>query len=180
MSWIDLIFCTNKNITSNYGVDDTIFEKCHHSIIYGKMNIRVPIPPVYICEVWGHSKANIENINKAMFNFNWTKAFENLSVDEKVQLLNETLLNIYRNFIPNKKIKCGYRQPPWMTDNIKKSLKERSRLTKLFYKNGQGKTDREKVLEKATECTNEILETKKNYIHKMSKKPVLQKHIGLY
>ena len=56
-----------------------------------------------------------------------------------------------------------------MTDNIKKSLKERSKLTKIFYKKGKRKTGREKVLEKATECTNEILEAKKNYI-KMSKK----------
>ena len=57
-----------------------------------------------------------------------------------------------------------------MTDNIKKSLKERSKLTKIFYKNGQRKTDREKVLEEPTDCTNEILEAKKNYILKVSKK----------
>ena len=44
--------------------------------------------------------------------------------------------------------------------NIKKSLKERSKLTKIFYKNGQRKTD----------STNEILEAKKNYILNMSKK----------
>ena len=150
----------------NHGVDATIFVKCHHNIIYGKINIRVPLPPVYIREVWDYSKANIENINKVISNFNWTKTFENLSVDEKVELLNERLLNIYRNYITNKKMKCNYRQPPWMTDNIKKSLKERYKLTKIFYKNGQRKTDREKVLEKATECTNEILEAKKNYILK--------------
>ena len=54
-----------------------------------------------------------------------------------------------------------------MTDKIKKSIKERSELTKIFYKNGQRKTDREKVLEKAT---NKVLEAQKNYILKMSKK----------
>ena len=137
MSCIDLIFCTNKNIISNHGVDVTIFEKCHHNIIYGKINIWALLLPAYIREIWDYSKANIENINKATSNFNWTKAFENLSVDEKVELLNKTLLNIYRNYTPNKKIKCDYCQPPWMTDNIKKSLKERSKLTKIFYKNGQ-------------------------------------------
>ena len=57
-----------------------------------------------------------------------------------------------------------------MTDDIRKSLKERSKLTKIFSKNGQRKTDHEKILEKATECTNEILEAKKNYILKKSKK----------
>ena len=56
-----------------------------------------------------------------------------------------------------------------MTHNIKKSLKERCKLTKFFYKNGQRKTDHDKVLEKSEECTKEILEAKKNYILKMTK-----------
>ena len=79
MPCIDLIFCTNKNISSNDGFDVTIFEKCHHNIIHGKINIRVPLPPVYVREVWDNSKVNIENIKKAISNFNWTKAFENIS-----------------------------------------------------------------------------------------------------
>ena len=130
----------------------------------------VHVPPVYTREVWDFSKANIGNINKAISNFNWTKAFENLSVDEKVEVLNETLVNIYRNYISSKKIKCDYRQPPWITKNVKKPVKGRSKLTKIFYKSGQRKTDHEKVLEKATQSINEILEAKKNYILKMSKK----------
>ena len=70
---------------------------------------------------FGITVKQILKTNKAISNFNWTKkAFENLFVDEKVELLNETLLNIYRNYIPNKKIKCDYRQPSWMTANIKK------------------------------------------------------------
>ena len=127
MSCIHLIFCTSKNIISNHGVDVTMlrcYEKCHHNIIYGKINIRVPLPPVYIRKVRDYSKANIENINKAIFNFNWARAFENLSLDKKVKLLNEALLNIYRNYIRNRKTKCDYRQPPWITDSIKKFLKK--------------------------------------------------------
>ena len=82
--------------------------------------------------VWDYDKANIENIKKAISNFYWNKAFENLSVDEKVDFLNKTLLNIFRNYIPNKKITYDCRQPPWMTENIKKSLKERCKLTIFF------------------------------------------------
>ena len=78
MSCIDLIFCTNKNIISNYGVDVTIFEKCYRNIIYGKINVRVPLPSIYIREIWDCSKANTENVNKAISNFNWTRSFENL------------------------------------------------------------------------------------------------------
>ena len=48
-----------------------------------------------------------------------------------------------------------------MTDNIKKSLKERCELTKVFYNNGQRKTDYDKVLEMSAECTRELLKLKK-------------------
>ena len=48
MSCIDLIFCTNQSVISNHGVDVSIFDKCHHNIIYGKINIRVPLPPAYV------------------------------------------------------------------------------------------------------------------------------------
>ena len=57
-----------------------------------------------------------------------------------------------------------------MKNNMKRSLKERCKLTKFFYKNGQRKVDHDKVLEKSEECTKQILEAKKNYILKMTKK----------
>ena len=127
------------NTISNYGVDVSTFDKCHYNIIFGKINISVPFPPVYVGEVWAYSMwkcANVENIKKAISYFNWSIALENLSVDERVEQLNESLLDIFRNYISNKKIKCDYRQPPWINDNIKSSLKQRSKLTKIYYKNG--------------------------------------------
>ena len=161
MSCIDLLFCTNQNTISNYGVDVLIFNKCHHNIIFGKVNIRVQLPPAYIRKVCNYSQANMENIKYAISNFNWGKAFETLSVDRKVKHLNETLLTICRNYIPNKKVKCDYCQLPWINDNIESFLKQGSKLTKIYYKNGLRKCDHLKVLEKSTECTKKILEAKK-------------------
>ena len=78
MSCIDLLFCNNQNTISNYAVDISIFDKCHHNIIFGKVSIRGPLPPVYICEVWNYSEANVENIKYEISNINWSKALENL------------------------------------------------------------------------------------------------------
>ena len=36
---------------------------------------------------------------------------------------------------------CNYRDPPWMTDVKKSQLKERSYLTKTYYKYGKRKSD---------------------------------------
>ena len=49
-----------------------------------------------------------------------------------------------------------------MNDNIKRKLKQRTKLIKYFYKNGQMKCDYDKILEKSAECTTEIFEAKKN------------------
>ena len=126
ISCIDLIFCNNLNIISNYGVDLSIFEKCHHDVIFRKNNICIPLPPSYVCEVWDYRKANVKSIQKVIQTFDWVKAFGNLSNDEKVDVLNETLMNIFQNYISNKKVKCNYFHPPWMNNKIKKCLRERS------------------------------------------------------
>ena len=57
-----------------------------------------------------------------------------------------------------------------MANKTKSLSKERSKLTKYFYRNGQRKSGRNKVLGKLVECTREILEPKKQYILKMTNK----------
>ena len=115
------LFCTNTNVTSKDWVDISIFEKCYHNIIFGKTDVRLPLPPNYVCEVWDYSKANAENIKKQYLISIRQKAFENHSIGPKVEPLNETSLNIFGNYIPNKKIMGAYCQSPCMNDNTKGS-----------------------------------------------------------
>ena len=104
MSCTDLTFSTNESVISNHGVDVSIFDRCHHDIISGKINIRVPLPLTHVWEAWDYEKANIENIKKAISNFDWNKAFKNLSVDEKVDFLNKTLSNIFMDDRQREKV----------------------------------------------------------------------------
>ena len=96
------------------------------------------------------------------------KSLESFSIDLKVDLLNGTLFNHFQDHFLNKKIECDCRKPPWMINSIKRSLKERSKLIKCYYKNGQKKGDYEKLLEKSSDCTKEILKAKNNYNLKMT------------
>ena len=81
MLLIDLIFCTSQNITSKYGVGASIFDKCHHIIIYGKTDIRVPLPPKYVCDASDCCKADVQIIKKYIKDFNWGKTLESLSIN---------------------------------------------------------------------------------------------------
>ena len=86
-----------------------------------------------------------------------------MKIFELMELLNETILIIFRNLFQIKRIKCDYRQPPRMNHNVKRKLNQRTNLTKHFYQNGQIKCDHDKILKKSAEYTGEILEAKKNY-----------------
>ena len=156
-------------LISKYSVHASLFDKCHHNVIYGKINVCVPLPLVFICEVWNYSKADVQNIQKTILGFNWRKAFESLSVDSKVDLLNETLLNVFRNYIANKN-QIWLLQTPLDDWWHKKSLKECSKVTKSYYKNDQQKSDYDKVLEKSADCTKKITQTKNDYINKVTDK----------
>ena len=90
------------NITRNCGIEKTIHEKCHHDIIYGTLNFNVPLPPPYYREIWDYKHANTENIQKAISMFDWQKAFENKNTNEMTRILTDTLMNIFKNFIPHK------------------------------------------------------------------------------
>ena len=57
-----------------------------------------------------------------------------------------------------------------MTDDIKKPLKERSKLTKTYYKNGQQIIDYDKVLETSADCTKKITQAKNDCNNKMTDK----------
>ena len=89
---------------------------------------------------------------------------------QKVDLLNEILIKNFLETIPQIKIS----PTPWITDDIKKSLKEHSKLSYhknlSCYKNGQQKSDYDKVLEISADCSKKITQAKNDCINKMTDK----------
>ena len=56
-SCIDLIFASNTTYL-NTGIEQSIYDKCHHNIIYGKLNFDIPLPLPYYRKLWDYKKAN--------------------------------------------------------------------------------------------------------------------------
>ena len=65
------------------------------------MNLNVPLPPPYTREVWYYNKADKKSIQKSIKTCNWARLF--LTINERPTLSN-TLINIFRNSIPSKKV----------------------------------------------------------------------------
>ena len=94
-SCIDLIFSSNVSFIRNYGIEQSIYEKCHHNITYGTLDFNVPLPPLYYREIWDCKNPDTESIQKAISNFDWPKLFRNKNANESCKVLTDTLMNIF-------------------------------------------------------------------------------------
>ena len=106
----------------NIGVFLSIHQSCHHQIVFAQINLKVFYLPPYTGRVWDYSNANHRAINNAIDDFDWEEAFSKVNVHAQVKLLNETLSNIFMNLVPNKLISVDDRDPPWVTEKIKKNI----------------------------------------------------------
>ena len=117
-SCIGLFHSSNMSFIRNYGIEQFIFEKCHHNIKDGNLDFNVPLPPPYYREIWDCKNADTESIQKAISNFR----NRNKNGNENCKLLTDTLMNIFRNYISHETKKIGYKTPKWMNTLIISAL----------------------------------------------------------
>ena len=68
-SCIDLIITDQPNLILDSGTRPSLDPYCHHQIIYGKINFRVPPRPPL--DNWHFNRANSAAIKRSMFSFPW-------------------------------------------------------------------------------------------------------------
>ena len=95
----------------------------------------------------------------------------NLGTNDQVDdVLTDTLLNISRNFIQHETIKCSYKDPPWITKEIKSVLRRKNCLYRLNVTNGMQKED-EVVLNNLSEyCAKVLSDSKNSYFRNFGEK----------
>ena len=64
------------------GVELPTYEKCHHKLIYGKINFNVPFPLPHIREVWNYKNAKVENIQQSLCGIDWDFIFHEKTVNQ--------------------------------------------------------------------------------------------------
>ena len=131
-SCIDLIFTSQPNLVMESGIHSLLYSNSHHQIVFAKFSLSIFYPPLYERTVWYYERANTELIRKAIDQSDWLRALSNVNVDENVYFFTKMLLNIIQNFIPHETIICGYRDPPWINEEIKKLMIEKNLALKSY------------------------------------------------
>ena len=129
-SCIDLIFTDQPNLCLETGVHPTLHEQCHHQIVYGKLAVNNLAPPTYTRRIWFYDRANVIAVRRSIEMFHWRETLDEVSCpNQQVSMLNEVLLNIFSNFIPNKFMTVRPRQAPWITKAIKNFIRKKTEHT---------------------------------------------------
>ena len=68
--------------------------------------------PAYEKRVWHYKYANTTQIKNALASFNWEQALSNSSINKEISVLNETIINVMSNYIPNKINVFDAQNPP--------------------------------------------------------------------
>ena len=109
-------------------------------------------------------------IKRTVDAFDWEGAMLNLNTNDQVDLFTDTLLNIFKNFIPHKNIKCSYSDPPWMTKEIKTALRKKNRLHKKYISNNMKPEDKISLNEFSAVCDDLISTSKSSYYSNLANK----------
>ena len=73
--------------------------------------------------IWDYKKADATKIRKALDSVNWERLFDKKNVNAQVLKLNETTLNVFRNYVPSKYLTIDDKDPVWMNETIKSKIK---------------------------------------------------------
>ena len=127
--------------------------------------------------IWDYKKADANIIRNALDSVNWERLFDSKNINEQVIALNETILNVFRNYVPNKYITIDDKDPVWMNENIKPKIKTKNLLFKQYIQNGRFESDFVFLENLITEI-NELISSAKNlYYENLAKElnnPLLQ------
>ena len=96
--------------------------------------------------------------------------FSNKNVHEQVIIFNQTLINIFSNYIPNKLITVDDKDPSWMNESIKRKMMAKKHACKSFNVNKKNYDAYLKLQTISTELSEMILKRKENYCSALSDK----------
>ena len=101
---------------------------------------------------------------------NWERTIRHRNANNQVESLTNNIENVFSNFCPNRIVECRHKDAPWMTNEIKQKLKEKTKIYQKFVKNRYDLGYKQLLNEKMLETSNLIASAKETYYKNEGKK----------
>ena len=95
--------------------------------------------------------------------------FDQKDINIQAMTLNETILNVFRNYVPNNHINIDDKDPLWMNETIKSKIKTKNKLHKQYIDNGRFEGDFVFIETLITEINDLITSAKDLYYKNLAK-----------
>ena len=161
---IDVLSTDQPNLVAKKEVHPSLHTNCHHQVIHAKINIKCPPPPTHKRHIWHYSRAKIDSMQKASYDYFWDQNLSNLHPDEQVDHFNEVIINISKNFIPNELKTFNPKEPPWITKSCKSLYLKYKRKYKNFERRNFPPQEKGKIDELKEEYTKMVEIEKEKYL----------------
>lgn len=124
---------------------DHVVELGGHAMVFINLSIKACKIPPKILFTRSLKKIDISRFNSHLDQINWDGVIDLKTVDEKLTLFNNYILDLFDSYAPVKKIVIKHTVKPWLTDNVrymrglrnnahKKYIKNKSETNKASYK----------------------------------------------
>ena len=140
-SCINLTFTYQPDLSVNSGVHASLHPNCHHPIVHSSFNLNIYYPPPYQRLIWDYKKADAKIVRKALDSVTWERLFDSKNINALVIGLNGTILNVFRNYVPNKYKAIDDKHPVSMNEIIKSKIKTKNLFFKQYIQNGRFESD---------------------------------------
>ena len=80
-------------------------------LIFPNNHPPTPHPPPYQRQIRNYKKSDSKNVRKVVDLVNWERLFDQEDINIKVVAFNETILNVFRNYVPDKYIAVDDKDP---------------------------------------------------------------------
>ena len=109
-------------------------------------------------------------MRRSLSQIDWATSMLNLQVNDQVNLPTTCVTNIFKIFVPSKTIVCKDKDPPWITDEIKRVCIDKAKVYRQYVKNDYTINDKINLQNLASYSTRLINDAKTRYLSGLGEK----------
>ncbi|KAJ0175142.1 hypothetical protein K1T71_009283 [Dendrolimus kikuchii] len=136
----------------------------YHDMIYLSYNVRPPKAKSKLIVQRNFGGMNTEDLRKDAQGLDWSGVANAVSIDDKVNAFNTTLLGLYDLHAPLRQIKLKHHPAPWLTDEIKCLINQKSKA-KTRFKCRPTDVNRQAFINARNRCNRACRNAQRRYIH---------------
>ena len=130
-SWLDLLLTSSLDLVSNHGqVAAPGLSK--HDLIYLSYKMKPPKQRPAIVSLRSFARLDKVKLNSDAQSLDWSNIIQASTVDDKVALLNNTVLKLFDTHAPLRAVRLRRPPAPWITPGVRMAMRRRDRAFRKF------------------------------------------------